>query len=130
MADNNAKEKEVFGGHFSTLCDTVTDIESLLPHFVQMDIITVSDLEEINGISRLTKKVERLLICVNGPLSAGNTKSFYVMLNVMMKYGVQATRELAVKIQDAVSIKQMLNHSVDKYEGEYYLFYVAFYLSC
>jgi len=130
MADTNSKEKEVFGGHFSTLCDTVTDIESLLPHFVQMDIITVNDLEEINSISRVTKKVEKLLIHVNGPLSVGNTTSFYVMLNVMMKYGVQATRELAVKMQDTVSIKQLLNHSVDKYEGEYSMFYIAFYRSC
>jgi len=117
MADINTKEKEVFGDHFSTLCDTVTDIESLLPHFLQTDIITVSHLEEINSISRITKKVEKLLLCINGSLSA---ESFNVMLNVMIKHGVEATRELAVKIQNAANIKQVLNHSVDKHEGEHY----------
>ena len=124
MADFDAKEKEVFGGHFLTLCDTVTDIESLLPHFVQTNVITVGDLEEINSISRVEKKVEKLLLHVNGPLSAGNTKNFYAILNVMMTHGAQATRELAVKMQDAVSTKQVaneMNHDVARYEGEWFM---------
>jgi len=117
----DAKEKEVFDSHFSVLHDTLSDVEPLLPHFVLMDVIAVSDFKEINGISEVDKKLEKLLCHVNGLLCAGNTNSFYGMLNVMMKYGAPATRKLAVKMQNAVSVKQVAckeNHVDDKYGGK------------
>ena len=49
-------ELKVFTEHYSKLCDTLTDVDNLLPQFVQIKIITTNDLEEINVMDPPTKK--------------------------------------------------------------------------
>ena len=95
MADTEPTEKQIFRDHYSKLCNTMVDIDNLLPHFVQENIIQVDDLEEIKAKPRTTDKVEKLLQYISGPLQAGNVKSFYTMLSIMEEHGTQATRELA-----------------------------------
>lgn len=104
MAHIQPKEKEVFRDHYSKLCNTVVDIDNLLPHFVQENIIQADDLEEIKAKSRTTYKVEKLLQFISGPLQAGNVNTFYTMLNIMGKYGTQATRELANDMTGCVDL--------------------------
>jgi len=55
MTTLQTKEQQVFIGHYSKLCDTITDIDSLLPHFVQQNIIPVDDLEDTSSLTRLGK---------------------------------------------------------------------------
>jgi len=98
MATLQTKEQQVFIGHYSKLCDTMTDIDSLLPHFVQQKIIPVDDLEDTSSLTRLGK-VKKLLSHISGPLQAGNSKGFYSMLSIMEERGVQATRELAAAMR-------------------------------
>ena len=97
------KEKEIFRDHYSKLCNTVVDIDNLLPHFVQENIIQVDDLDEIKAKPRTTDKVVKLLQYISGPLQAGCVKTFHIMLTIMEEHGTQATRELASTMSSLVS---------------------------
>ena len=102
MADDHSlPEERIFTKHYSKLCSTLTDIDNLLPHFVEEEVITTNDLEEINTTIPSTKKlkVQKLMTHISGPLTAGNTKVFCTMLRIMEDYGHQATQQLADQIR-------------------------------
>jgi len=94
-----SKGEEVFTEHYSKLCDTITDVDDLLPHFVQQSIISTNELEVISKLHSRVEKVKKLLSHISGPLQAGNSKGFYSMLSIMEERGVQATRELAAAMR-------------------------------
>ena len=96
-------EEDIFIRHYSSLCNTLTDINNLLPFFVQEKIINVSDVEEINVIVATPKKVEKLLSYISGPLTVGDTKGFCMMLTIMKKHGNQSTKDLAVKMSNEIT---------------------------
>ena len=98
MDDIQCCEKDVFIRHFPSLCNTLTDISNLLPFFVQEKIISTNDLEEVNSAVTTTKKVEKLLSHISGPLTAGDTKGFHKMLAIMKEHGNRSTKDLAVKM--------------------------------
>ena len=100
-----------FTRHYASLCNTLTDVNNLLPYFVQKDIINISDVEEINAIITTTKKVEKLLSHISGPLTAGDPKEFHMMLTIMKEHGNQTTKDLAVKIMASS------NNSKTEHEG-------------
>ena len=101
-AHQSLLEEEVFTRHYSQLCNTLTDVDNLLPYFVQQRVITTNDLEELNSIVPSTKKVHKLLMHISGPLKAGNTEVFYTMLRIMEEYGLQATNQLADQIRKSI----------------------------
>jgi len=115
MISSQTKEQEVFIGHYSKLCDTITDIDSLLPHFVQENIIPVGDLEDTSSLTRLGK-VKKLLSHISGPLKANNAAGFYTLLSIMEEHGTQATRELASTMRSLVTT-DLSKHSMA--EGKY-----------
>ena len=92
--------------HYAKLCDTLTDIDNLLPHFVEEKVITINDVDEINAIVPSTKKhkVQKLMTHISGPLTAGNTEVFYTMLRIMEDHGHQATQQLANQIRRSLHI--------------------------
>ena len=98
MADLPSNDIEIFTKHYAILCSTLTDVDNLLPYFVQENIISTSDLEEINILAATRKKVEKLLSHISGPLTAGNTKGFYSMLTIMKEHGSQSTKDLAIRM--------------------------------
>ena len=91
-------EKEIFTKYYSKLC-TIKDIRSLLPHFVTEEIIVEEDREDISAMRTSSEKVQKLLTHITGPLDAGNTQPFYVMLRIMEVCGTQATKRLADQIR-------------------------------
>ena len=91
-------EKVIFKSHYALLCDTLTDVDHLLRYFVQNSIITTDDVEEINVLATTSKKVEKLLSHISGPLKAGDAKGFHTMLTIMKDHGNQSTKDLAVKM--------------------------------
>ena len=100
-AHQSLSEGEVFTSYYPQLCNTLTDVDDLLPHFVQHGVISTNDLEEISATVPSTKKqkVQKLMIHISGPLKAGNTEVFYTMLRIMEEYGHQATNQLAGQIR-------------------------------
>jgi len=98
MASIQLTEKDTFTKYYSKLC-TIKDIRSLLPHFVTEEIIVEEDREDISAMRTSSEKVQRLLTHITGPLDAGNTQPFYVMLRIMEVYGTQATKRLSGQIK-------------------------------
>ena len=99
-------ELTVFNKNCSKLCDILTDIENLLPHFVDENVIKFGDLEEINTVVPSTKKhkVQKLMVHISGPLEGGNTEVFYIMLRIMEEYGHLATQQLAKEMRTSLAI--------------------------
>jgi len=93
------KEKEIFIEHYSLICNTMLDIDNLLPHFLTNQIIPVDDFTEIMVKPRKTDKVDKLLQYIYGSLQAGYVKNFYTMLSIMERHGIQATRKLASRLR-------------------------------
>ena len=106
MASDQLKELKTLTNHYSKLCNTLSDIENLLPYFVEENIIGINDVEEINAAVPSTKyqKVQKLMIHISGPLKAGNTEVFYIMLKIMEECGHRATHQLAVQIRRSLSV--------------------------
>ena len=100
MTSQQPEEKEIMTTHYSKLCSTLSDIDNLLPHFVDKKIIHINDLQQIQANVLSTKKVEKLMEHISGPLEAGNTEVFYTMLRIMKRYGHQATQKLADQIRE------------------------------
>lgn len=92
---SGVNELAVFRRCYAILCDTMTDIDDLLKHFVTEKIITISEEDEIKSFSVKSEKVRKLLLNISGPLKAGNTNGFYVMLKIMKEFGTKATQDLA-----------------------------------
>ena len=107
---------KVFTKHYSKLCDTLTDIDKLLPHFVAENIIDDNDLQRINALVTTSEKVQKLLTHIAGPLRAGSTKGFNVMLRIMEEYGLDATKQLAGQIRKSLVNKE--NHGEPHHNGK------------
>ena len=99
-------ELTVFTKHYSKLCNTLTDIDRLSSHLVDENIIKHEDLEEINALVLPAKKVQKLLTHISGPLRAGSTEGFHIMLRIMGQHGHQATQQLASQIK-----RSLYNHN-------------------
>ena len=96
-------EHELFIAHYPELCKTLTDVENLLPHFVQAHIISANIHQEINAKVTLNQKVEALMRYISDPLESGNTEKFYTMLKIIEEHGNQATQGLAKQIRSKIS---------------------------
>ena len=107
MTGLQLNEKEVFTRHYASLCNTLTDVNNLLPHFVQRNIIGTSDVEDINTLATTAKKVEKLLSHISGPLIAGDPKGFHMMLTIMKEHGNQSTKDLAMQIMTSSNNSKM-----------------------
>ena len=96
---------EVFIQYYSKLCDTLTDIDEILPECVTEHIISIDFKEEIKDISSTRKKVEKLLDHMAGPVKAGYTDTLLVFLKIMKKQHRQSTRQLANELERALFIR-------------------------
>ena len=106
MTYNHPKEKDIFIEHYSEMCNTMLDIDYLLPHFLTQQIISVDDFTEITVKPRKTDKVDKLLQYIYGSLQAGSVNSFYTMLSIMERHGTQATRKLASRMRSLVTTRR------------------------
>ena len=97
-------EMDVLTKHYSKLCNTLTDIDNLLPHFVEEKIVSFNDHSEINIVVISTKKVQRLMAYTSNPVRAGNTEVFYIMLRIMEEHGHHATQQLADQIRRSLTV--------------------------
>ena len=96
---------EVLIEYYSKLCDTLTDIDEILPECVTERIISIEFKEEIIGIFLKRRKVEKLLDHIAGPVKAGYTETLLVFLKIMKKQHRQTTRQLADELERALFIR-------------------------
>ena len=118
MASEQLTEREIFKKYYASLCITLTDINGLLPFFVQERIISFHALEEISAIITTQGKVGKLLLHISGPLTAGDATGFHKMLTIMKEHGSQATKDLAVKMNSEIEASSTEREP----EGWVYLF--------
>ena len=104
MTTDRPKELEAFNEYYTKLCNTLTDIDKLLPHFVTENIIEHNHVQEINAVVTERQKVQKFLTCIVDSIRAGNTKAFYVMLRIMEEYGPQDTQQLADQIRKSMCV--------------------------
>ena len=116
-AHQSLQEEEVFTKHYSKLCDTLTDVDNLLPYFVQQRVITTNELEEISATVPSTKKlkIQKLMTHISGPLTAGNTEVFYTMLRIMQEYGHQATQHLGDQMRKSLPVADESGKDSDRH---------------
>lgn len=94
--DCHTREFNILVFFYSRLRDSLTDIDSLLPHCFEKSIITHEEMVRIKLPEKISQdKVENLLIHVFGPLKYGNSKAFYSLLQIMESYGTISTKDLA-----------------------------------
>ena len=92
----------MFKENYALLCNTITDVNKLLKYFVTEKIITTDEEEEIKTFTTKSDRVSKLLLNISGPLEAGDSNGFYIMLQVMKTHGVDATQRLANQIVSRV----------------------------
>jgi len=113
----------VFRENYAALCTTITDINNLLKYFVQEEIIGLDEEEEIKHTVTKVEKAQKLLSHISGPLRAENADGFYILLNIMKKYGVKATRELSrslfAKLESADTSKAIACSDLNTKHGKY-----------
>ena len=97
------EEHKIFTKNYANLCCTLTDIDNLLPYFVQEKIIKPEDQDDINKLAKTQEKVKKLMKNISGPLQAGDSKGFYIMLDIMRNHGVQATIDLSETLRTTLS---------------------------
>ena len=85
------------------LCHTMTDIDDLLKHFVVEKIISFGEEEKIKNCVKKSEKVRNLLLNISGPLEAGDSNGFYVLLRIMEDYGTRATQALAIHMKSRIT---------------------------
>ena len=118
MSDSlHSMEYVIFTGHYDKLCNTMVDINSLLPCFVQEKIIKVDDLEEINAKERTKDRVVKLLHFIDGPLQAGNVGCFYTLLKIMEEHGTASTADLSRSMRSKIDTSRD-NSAVSGFKGQ------------
>ena len=110
--DCQLPEMKIFTENYAKLCDTLTDIDSLLKYFVQADIIKGEQELEISNSKTTSEKVKKLLIHISGPLKSGNSDNFYTMLDIMKKQGAHATKELASFLKESALTGNIVSASM------------------
>ena len=125
MAGEQLTETIVFIKNYASLCNTLTDINGLLPFFIQESIISFHDLEEVSAITTTQGKVGKLLAHIYGPLTAGDTTGFHKMLTIMKEHGSQATKDLAVKMMNS---EMEVSSTKRELKGRIYLLYAGNYI--
>ena len=99
MANNlSSKAEKIFRKNFARFCNVLKNEDDLLPHLVAEKIITYDDLDEIKS-KNPAEKGPTMLRHISGPLEAGHTHGFYVLLDVMINHGKLDTQEFARKIK-------------------------------
>ena len=97
-SSSELNELAVFKENYALLCNTITDVNKLLRYFVTEKIITTDEEEEIKTYTTKADRVSKLLLNISGPLEAGDSNGFYILLQIMKTHGVDATQRLANQI--------------------------------
>ena len=99
----SCKENEVFKKFYAKLV-SILPIDKISPKLISAEIITIDDLDEIDGKTTSSKKASYILKNIGKSLKAGITSSFYGLLEVMEEYG----GDVAILAKD---IKRAVNKS-------------------
>jgi len=92
------KEKQVFTKNYSRFCDILKNEDNLLDKFVEKKIISYDQAVVLRN-APITRKGQDFLINISGPLDGGQTKGFYIMLDIMKEHGRIGTQDFVADIE-------------------------------
>ena len=95
-------ELEVFRQHYSGLTTTLFNT-NLTPHLIEEGVIALTDQEELNAIATSSGKSSFVLPKVTSALKAGETESFYKILEIMKYHGNHAAQQLSDTIASEIA---------------------------
>ena len=98
-------EYKVFKEYYGHL-KSILSAQNLSQYLVSADVITFQDEEEICAARTSFAKATILLQRLAGPLEHGDTNGFYQLLRAMEGHGNMATKDLATKMKNAVSLQK------------------------
>ena len=99
------KEYSTLINYYPAFCEIVRDVSELAHHCVPKKIITPEDVEELCYIRNPTKQVILLLKRVIGPVKSGRPQVLYDLLDIMERYGLQATQQFANEVKHSLKAK-------------------------
>lgn len=82
----------MFNKYFDQLCN-ISDLDSLLPHFEQRDVITIHQHVEIENSDCSVE--DRMIENISLPLQSGSTERFDAMIKILMDHGMPETKLMA-----------------------------------
>ena len=94
-------ELKVFQQHYSGLT-TILFNTNLTPHLIQEGVIALTDQEELDAKPTSSGKASFVLPKVTSALKAGETESFYKILEIMKCYGNHAAQQLSDTIASEI----------------------------
>ena len=108
--------------YYQKFCSVIRDVNEIAIHCVTKKIIPPEYVTELHNIKNPSGQVSMLLNRITGPVAAGSSQGFFDLLDIMEKYGVQATQSLAVKVKRSLEMK-----SIDGIKQVSYIFYMRIY---
>ena len=96
-------EEKVFTDNYA-MFTKVLNVNTLIPHFIAMRVITFDDASDIKSCSQdlEKKKIMKLLEYIARHLKAGHTNSFYQLLDVMKTRCTISAEMLANEMESSV----------------------------
>ena len=94
---------------YTNLLYNLSDLDSLLLHFEESNIITIHQQVEIENSSSPTEdRMKMLLDNISLPLQNGSTDQFDSMLKILMEHGVDDTKSIGSLMQNEVKGTDLL----------------------
>lgn len=98
-------ELRVFRKYYNDMMKIIP-ITSLSGHFVSANIITPCEDEEVISPTTPTERARTFLLKMSGPLEAGQTESFYRLLEILESFGNEDCSKLASKMKKEISVEK------------------------
>ena len=78
----------------------MTDIRSLIHHFVSSKVISPGNEAEILALTLPVEQVKKFLVHILGPVKKGYVSGLCAMLKIMESHGNQTTQQIAVEMKE------------------------------
>ena len=105
-----SNEKEALMKNYSAFCNILKNEDALLPKFVEENIITQDQLNDIQSMSAAWKRGHAILVIVSGAVNSGQNKGFLSMLRIMKNFGKCDTQLFAKQIERELGICDTASH--------------------
>ena len=98
----------ILGKYFDQLC-SISDLDLLLPHFVERFIISFYQLVEMieNSYSSSDDRMRMLIENVSLPLQSGVTEPFDCFIDILEHHGMDETKMMATSMKREIKCNQL-----------------------
>ena len=99
--EDTIPELKVFQNHFTGLTKMLYNT-NLTPHLIKEGVVALTDQEELDALPTSSRKASFVLPKVTSALTAGETKPFYKILEIMKCHDNHAAQQLSDTIASEI----------------------------